>query len=86
MEALNKHWGNLHTTNGQELDKNKSIIYDPRLLVQGITEGTTLIEDARAFSISIVESRALELGKSELWEDSWGRKKGKLERALRVNN
>jgi hypothetical protein len=42
--------------------------------VKEITEGKTSIEDAGVIPISIVETRASDLGKSRLWGDPWGRK------------
>ena len=73
-ETLNRHRHNVHPSSSQEPDKNIAVIYNPWPLVRGIIEGTTLIEDARAFAISVVERRAFELGKSGLWGDFWGRK------------
>jgi hypothetical protein len=74
-ETLNKHRRMVHPSKSQESDKNIVIIYDPRPLVQGIIQGAIPIEDAKAFAISMVEGKALELGKSGLWGDLWGRKR-----------
>jgi Zinc finger, C2H2 type len=84
-ENLNKHRRRLHRHNvhpsgTQESDKSNSLIYDPWPLVQGITEGRTPIEAARVISISMVERRASELGKSMLWGDFWGRRGRKAQR------
>ena len=73
-ETLNRHRHNVHTSRSQEPDKNIAVIYNPWPLVRGIIEGTTLIEDARAFAISMVERRAFEFGKLGLWADFWGRR------------
>lgn len=73
-ETLNRHRHNVHTSSSQEPDKNATVIYNPWPLVRGIIEGTTLIEDARAFAISMVERRAFESGKLGLWVDFWGRR------------
>jgi hypothetical protein len=32
------------------------------------------LEEARKYAVSMVEKKALELTKSELWKDFWGRK------------
>src|SRR5712691_4788754 len=73
-ETLKSHRHNVHPSSSQEPDKDIAVIYNAWPLVRGIIEGTTLIEDARAFAISVVERRAFELGKSGLWGDFWGRK------------
>ena len=74
-ETLNRHRHNVHpASSSQEPDKNITVIYNPWPLVRGIIEGTTLIEDARAFAISMVEQSAFELGKLGLWGDLWGRR------------
>jgi hypothetical protein len=41
-----------------------------------ITDNTTF-EDARNRAISLVEKRAIEVGKLELWGNFWGRKERK---------
>ena len=72
---LKKHRIKVHPSNSQASDKLKSIIYNPWPLVEGITDNITL-EEARKVAIDLVEKKALEVGKSELWGDPWGRKGG----------
>ena len=77
-------WGNLRNhrlkihkvrpSSSQELDKCKAVIYDPWPLVEEITDDTSL-ESARKNAISLVEKKAVEVGKSGLWRDFWGRKR-----------
>jgi hypothetical protein len=64
----------VHPSSSQELDKCKAVIYDPWPLVEEITDDTTL-ESARKNAISLVEKKAVEVGKSGLWRDFWGRKR-----------
>lgn len=67
----------VHLSSSQELDKCNSVIYDPWPLVEEITDDTTL-EKAKKSAISLVEKRAVEVGKSELWGDFWGRKRKRV--------
>lgn len=75
-ENLKKHRLKVHPSISQESDKCKCIIYDPWPLVKMITDNTTF-EDARNRAISLVEKRAIEVGKLELWGNFWGRKERK---------
>jgi hypothetical protein len=75
-EHLKKHRLKVHPSSSQASDKLKSIIYDPWPFVEGITDNATL-EKARKSAIALVEKRAKEVGKSELWGDFWGRRGGK---------
>jgi hypothetical protein len=74
----------VHSSSSQEPDKCKSVIYDPWPLVEGITDNTTLV-NARKSAIILVEKRAIEVGKSGLWEDFWGRRKGRKARKCMVS-
>jgi hypothetical protein len=71
---LRKHRSKVHPSISQESDTHESIIYDPWPLVRGITDNTTF-ENAKTVAISLVEEKAEELNKSELWGDSWGRRR-----------
>jgi hypothetical protein len=71
---LEKHLRSVHPSGSPVLDKQKSTIYDPWPLVDGIANGTTSAKAARAWAISAVEERAVELRKSQLWGGSWGRR------------
>ncbi|KAH9961579.1 hypothetical protein BC827DRAFT_327709 [Russula dissimulans] len=75
-EALNRHRRNAHPSSSQEPVKGdaSAIIYDPWPLVKGIIVGDVPLEEARKYAVSMVEKKALELTKSELWKDFWGRK------------
>jgi hypothetical protein len=73
-EHLRKHRSKVHPSISQESDTHESIIYDPWPLVRGITDNTTF-ENAKTVAISLVEEKAEELNKSELWGDSWGRRR-----------
>jgi len=73
-EVLKKHLRSVHPSGSPKLDKQKSRIYDPWPLVDEILRGTTPAEVARACAISAVKERAVELGKSRIWRDSWGRR------------
>lgn len=77
-ETLKKHRRKNHPSNGQEDDKDDSIIYDPWPLVDEITERTARIEDAGEIANSMVVKRASELGKLGIWGDFWGRKRRRL--------
>jgi hypothetical protein len=81
-EHLRKHRLNAHPSSGQELDTRNSVIYDPRPLVEGITDDTTF-ENAKMIATSLVEKRAKELEKSELWGDLWGRKRTRFRKVYR---
>jgi len=76
-EALNIHRRNAHPSNSQEQVKSdaSSIIYDPWPLVKSIITNDISLEEARKRAVLMVEKRALELTKSGLWEDFWGRKR-----------
>ncbi|KAI0288516.1 hypothetical protein BC826DRAFT_683593 [Russula brevipes] len=74
LEVLTKHLRSVHPSGSPELDKQKSTIYDPWPLVDEILCGTTRADVARAYAISAVKERAVELGKSRIWRDSWGRR------------
>jgi hypothetical protein len=73
-EHLRKHRLKVHQSSSQESDMRESIIYDPRRLVEGITDNATF-EIAKAIAISLVEEKAKELEKLELWEDLCGRRR-----------
>jgi len=75
--ALNRHRRNAHPSSSQEPVKcdASSIIYDPWPLVKGIIAEDTSLEEARKHAISMVEKRALDLTKSGIWGDFWGRKR-----------
>jgi hypothetical protein len=75
------HRHSIHHSDIPETDKKNSIIYDPWPLVQGITEGTTSIEDAKVCAELMVEKMASKLGKSGLWGECWGRKRRKPKKA-----
>ena len=75
-EHLREHRLKVHLSNSQELDSRESIIYDPLPFVEGITNNATF-ENAKTIAISLVEVKAQELGKSELWGDLWGRKRSR---------
>jgi hypothetical protein len=71
---LRKHRLKVHPSNSQESDTCESIIYDPWPLVEGITDNATF-ENAKKMAISLVEVKAKELEKLELWGDLWGRRR-----------
>lgn len=73
-EHLRKHRSKVHPSNSQESDTRGSIIYDPWPLVKGITDNTTF-EVAKTIAIFLVEEKAKEVNKLELWEDLWGRRR-----------
>ena len=73
---LRTHRLRVHPSNSQASDKLKSMIYDPWPLVEGIRDNITLDKAVKS-ALALVEKRAKEVGKSELWGDSWGRKGGK---------
>jgi len=69
----------VHPSSGQESDTRKSIIYDPLPLVKGITDNTTF-ENAKTIAVSLVEVKAKELKKLELWGDLFGRRRRRSRR------
>jgi hypothetical protein len=46
-----------------------------------IAEGSLRIQDAQKDAISMVQKKASELGKLELYQNPWGRKERKLRKA-----
>ena len=73
-EHLRKHRLKVHPSSSQESDTHESIIYNPWPLVEWITDNTTF-ETAKTIAISLVEVKAKELEKLELWGDLWGRRR-----------
>jgi hypothetical protein len=73
-EHLRKHRFKVHPSSSQESNTHGAVIYDPWPLVEGITDNTTF-ESAKAIAISLVEKKAKELEKLELWGDLWGRRR-----------
>jgi len=71
---LRKHRFKVHPSSSQESDTHESVIYDPWPLVKRITDNTTF-ENAKTTAISLVEEKAKELNKLELWGDLWGRRR-----------
>jgi hypothetical protein len=80
-EHLRKHRLKDHPSSSQESDRRESIIYDPRPLVEGITDNTTF-ENAKTIAIFLVEEKAKELEKLELWGDSCGRRRRRRSRKV----
>ena len=78
-EHLRVHRLKVHPSSGQESDTRKSIIYDPLPLVKGITDNTTF-ENAKTIAVSLVEVKAKELKKLELWGDLFGRRRRRSRR------
>lgn len=72
-EHLRKHCLKAHPSSSQESDSRESIIYDPLPLVAGITDKITF-ENAKAIATFLVEEKAKELKKVELWGGSCGRR------------
>ena len=75
-EHLRKHCLKAHPSSSQESDTvtSEDIIYDPRPLVEGITDKTTF-ENAKTIAFSFVAKKANDLGKLELWGDLCGRRR-----------
>jgi hypothetical protein len=73
-EHLRDHRLKAHPSSSQESDTRESIIYDPQPFVEGITDNITF-EIAKTIAISLVEKKAKELKKVELWGDLCGRRR-----------
>jgi len=73
-EHLRKHRLKVHPSSSQKSDTRESVIYDPRSLIERITDNTTF-ENVEAIAISLVEEKAKELEKLELWGDLCGRRR-----------
>lgn len=80
-EHLRNHRRKIHPSNSQESDTPESVIYDPWPLIERITDNTTF-EIEKTMAIFLVEKRAKELGKSELWKDPWGRKRRRSQKGV----
>lgn len=88
-DVFKKHWGADHPSSSQEPDKNGFTIYDPEPLIEGILEGSILIEEAQSRAVLEVRRRTQELDKLELWDNCWGRKErkaGRFKRSLKKNS
>jgi uncharacterized C2H2 Zn-finger protein len=76
-ENLQRHRNKNHSYSSQKVDRIESMIYDPWPLVEGIKDESTL-QNATQQAISSVKKRAVEVGKLELWEgDFWKRRKAR---------
>ncbi|KAI0249372.1 hypothetical protein BJV78DRAFT_1155849 [Lactifluus subvellereus] len=69
-EELTAHSKNYHP--GQVL--GLSLIYDTRLVLGYIFDGSTALDVAERFALRFVAERAVELGTVEVWNDLCGRR------------
>jgi hypothetical protein len=51
--------------------EEQRMIYDVGLILNWIREDIVSVEVAQMFAVDLVEERARELGKANLWEDPW---------------
>jgi hypothetical protein len=79
---LSKHRLKAHPSSSQESDTRESIIYDPWPFVEGITDNTTY-EKAKTIAVFLVEEKAKELEKLELWGDLCGRRRRRSRKVYR---
>jgi len=56
-------------------------IYDTKMILDWIKAGTPF-ETAASFALGLVSYKAHELGFVEEWEDLWGRRRMKTQRAI----
>jgi len=79
-DAFLKHWKD-HPSSSQAPDRDGFTIYDPLPLVKDVTEGSIPIKEAQRIAESLVRSKAQEIGKSEIWGNTWGRRRREKQRA-----
>ena len=81
FSAFKSHWGRDHPSSSQVPHEDQCKIYDPQQLVKEIVEGTLCIRAAQKYTIFMVQKKASELGKPELCDNLWGRRREKLRKA-----
>ncbi|KAI9507413.1 hypothetical protein F5148DRAFT_113786 [Russula earlei] len=69
------HWRKKHPAVPEPANTH---IYDPSKLVNPILCGALTVEEAGSIASSLVERRAVELDKADVWENGWGRRRKKF--------
>jgi len=79
LNIFRSHWDgdSNHPSLSRDLDERQFRTYDPRPLVEKIEKGYLSIRDAKTYAISMVRKKASDVGKPELCENPWGRRKGR---------
>jgi hypothetical protein len=75
LSAFKRHWTDVHPSSSQELGEDQYKTYDPLPLVKKIVGRALSIQDAEKDALSMVRKKASELGRKELYENPWGRKR-----------
>lgn len=79
-EELRKHVDKGQCLSLEEEKHEQYMIYEPKLILDCIFEDTGIVtpstsklEVATMYALAFVAERAMELQKTEMWEDLWGR-------------
>jgi hypothetical protein len=79
--AFISHWNRDHPSSSQAPHEDQYKIYDPQPLIKEVVEGTLCIRNAQKYAISMVQEKASKLGKPELCDNLWGRRRERLRKA-----
>ena len=76
-DTLEQHMENVHPdfNPSQKIELGETQIYDPKMFTQWMADRTMTIEAAVNFSLSMIQQRFADLGKTGVETNVWGRKK-----------